>query len=496
MKRFFASMLSVMLLFLCSCGTAADPSGGGFPAVTAAGTAVSPAPAVTPAPALTAKPSATPPATPPATPTPAPREAGKMWTMTIDDHWEKPVEEQFGITLSSGMTLSMSKEGGDDPFGEYRGEIAFDYSMDMGSLGAMLSQMGAKLDYDLDGWGKSANFTLELIPFDADSYSKFLSDSAGMPVAPPSPSGGRAYCKGEDFSFEDKDFSGTFDIDMGKLLGVSVTGNEKGAVGSGFSIATGPISSAVEGGKLPWVVLLSDDGSVSFTFIGTAAEGQTPYDIMTYKGAVDNVPLDKTVKVTRPAASVTPVDPLWPGDLLPAGFPRYTGGKIINSGGTREDFVVLMEGDSKTIGAYLALLGEEGYTVDDTARTARKGGVSVSFDDRGGTWQMSGNVTSLANWPDTIPAFITAPTGKKLVGEPYLDDMGTFVNLTLDVADMTEAEGRAWLGALSKSWKDGSADETQWSGNVQHKGKTWSVTAEIYGVDGGNFSVTFSWATE
>ena len=186
----------------------------------------------------------------------------------------------------------------------------------------------------------------------------------------------------------------------------------------------------------------------------------------------------------------------WPAANLPADLPAYSAGKTVNSGGAANDFYVIIEGTKANIDAYLTNIKNAGYTVDTANGSAKKGGVTIEFSDRGeGTWQMNIFTQAAGNWPENIPAFITKPQGKQLVGEPYLNDMGSLVNLSIDVG-MTEQEGKAWLDAMAQTWENGSAGDTQWSGQVKHNNKTWDITAEIYEASGGVFSVQFTWSEQ
>ncbi len=209
----------------------------------------------------------------------------------------------------------------------------------------------------------------------------------------------------------------------------------------------------------------------------------------------NNTSAGSTTTASTPASS-TPASTSsaseWPSDSLPDGTPEYTGGKIVNTGGSDDNFVILVEGSKEMIDAYLAQLESAGYGVDDT--TAKKGGVTIDISDRGnGTWQIGVITLAAAGWPDTIPSFITMPAGKSLAGDPYLDDMGSLVNLSVDINDMSEEEGIAWFNEMAATWIDGGNDGTQWTGDVEHNGKTWTVSAEIYEVSGGVFSAQFSW---
>ncbi len=190
----------------------------------------------------------------------------------------------------------------------------------------------------------------------------------------------------------------------------------------------------------------------------------------------------------------------WPFERLPEGTPEYTGGKIINTGGPDGNFMILVEGTEEDIDAYLSELEGAGYALDTSNNAAKKGGTTITIDDRGnGTWQMGVVTFATADWPNTIPAFILRPDGKALIGEPYLDDMGSLVNLTLDVNDMSEDEGKAWLDEMTAAWDDsysGSDGSGQWVGTVEHEGKSWQVVAEIYEASGGVFTATFSWSEQ
>jgi len=239
----------------------------------------------------------------PLQPSPEPEEY--IWTITIDDEQNEVVDAEVGASIQSRLRLSMSKEGGDEPYGVYRGEIEYSYDLDFGMLDAYLKTN------DANGWGKSDAFTIELLPYDEIDFEAFEAgvaavsgnlesageetESAGeteetqsqaLPSLAPLVN---AYAMhlGDNLEFTEMDFSTDVSIPEGLL---NFQSDNKTAYGS---VNLGSLFSASAGGEYstPYSIVLNNPAElpVQFTLYGEHN--------FVYRGTIDRVPLSETVSV-------------------------------------------------------------------------------------------------------------------------------------------------------------------------------------------------------
>ena len=255
-------------------------------------------------------------------PPPSPEPEEYIWTITIDEEQNEVVDAEVGASMYSRLKLSMSKTGGETPFGVYRGEIDYSYEMDMGSI------LSAFLDAaDTDGWGKNDSFEIELLPYDEIDFEAFEAGVAAVfetgdetggeegalspSLAPlvseqpedteeadtePEPSGDPSlaplqnyyamYC-GEDLVFTEEDFSTSVSMPEGLL---DFQGDGDYASGS---INLGPLGSYSDAGEvmMPYSIMLIRPAELEVQF---TLYGNHNY---VYRGTIDKVPLSDTIEV-------------------------------------------------------------------------------------------------------------------------------------------------------------------------------------------------------
>ncbi len=250
----------------------------------------------------------------------AQEEEGYIWTLTIDQEQTQVVDADVGASLFLKMKLSMSKEGGDDPFGAYRGELYYEQDTDFGILAAFLQTSDAQI------WGKNDAFEIELLPYDETRMEEFKESStsgakesegneeAGAAEEPdssepwrptlaplvPETSGpslaplikNHAMHFAPDIPFTEKDFG--FDVSLPEGL-LDVTGNDGSYNASVDLREFGAMSISAEGHQPYSITLTSNTGSDDMYVIFTLYihDGST----YVFRGTIDKIPLSDTISV-------------------------------------------------------------------------------------------------------------------------------------------------------------------------------------------------------
>lgn len=246
----------------------------------------------------------------------AQKEEGYIWTLTIDQEQTQVVDADVGASLLMKLKLSMSKEGGDDPFGAYRGELYYEQDTDFGILAAFLQTADANI------WGKNDTFEIELLPYDEtqmDEFEESLTSGAKEPedmeepnpsepwfpsLAPlvPETSGPslaplieiHAMHFAPDIPFTEKDFGIDVSVPEGLL---DIHGGDDDDTYDA-SVDLGEFGAASVSGEapLPYSITLksntgSDDMYVIFTLY--LHDGST----YVFRGTIDKIPLSDTISV-------------------------------------------------------------------------------------------------------------------------------------------------------------------------------------------------------
>lgn len=244
----------------------------------------------------------------------AQKEEGYIWTLTIDQEQTQVVNEEVGASLFLKMKLSMSKEGGDDPFGIYRGELYYEQDTDFGKLASFLQTADANI------WGKNDTFEIELLPYDETQMEEFkesttsgakesedmeepdtsepwfpslaplVPETSGPSLAPLTETHAMHFAS--DVPFTEKDFG--IDVSFPEGL-LDVTGNDGNFNASVDLKELGVMSISAEGHQPYSITLNSHTGSDEMYVIFTLYihDGST----YVFGGTIDKIPLSDTISV-------------------------------------------------------------------------------------------------------------------------------------------------------------------------------------------------------
>lgn len=176
----------------------------------------------------------------------------------------------------------------------------------------------------------------------------------------------------------------------------------------------------------------------------------------------------------------------WPTDALPSELPEYAEGEYVNSGGSADDYYVLVENtDQDALDRYLAALNAAGWIVSTSTNDgiAMLGVYEVVFGWRNSdATHLQINVrTALAGqWLyDDIPPDILPPETGTLATAMTLegsDEDGRYISFTMDGMDEAEAMDyfqllveNGWSGEYPMVFKD-----------IDWNGKRYSASIAIY----------------
>ena len=235
----------------------------------------------------TAPPEATP--QPTQAPTPAPQY---IWTISVDGVKSQSYGEGQ-LTANYTVHLSASKEGGDAPEGDYRGEIRVEYEgvPDAATLYAIGMLKGTD---DFVGWGESDSFAFAMEPYNHNKIMDFVANAyqgEGPKTAPLLE--GIAMCTIEDIPWTQKDWSMGIDAGLDGILGIDAYGDDMG----GFSMVQTPFggSSASAEGPVPLrcSIQFLDESRVQFNIW---SHGDIDVDL-SFSGTLDKVLLSDTIAV-------------------------------------------------------------------------------------------------------------------------------------------------------------------------------------------------------
>ena len=208
-----------------------------------------------------------------------------IWTLTVDDRQQVTVDEEVGASVTVGIHLSASKEGGDTPLGVYHGELRYTCETDFGLLGAFLEQS------DADAWGENDALEFELVPYDEAAYTAFTgADSSGdntdKPALAPLVNATAMYCA------PDMEFTSS-DLDMAVTMPAGLLEVFAGEDGASAQVDLGEFGawSFSSDAAMPYSILLVEPAELGVQVELHGAEEWV------FRGTVDKIPLSETVAV-------------------------------------------------------------------------------------------------------------------------------------------------------------------------------------------------------
>ncbi|NLO39556.1 MAG: hypothetical protein GX115_08820 [Ruminiclostridium sp.] len=183
----------------------------------------------------------------------------------------------------------------------------------------------------------------------------------------------------------------------------------------------------------------------------------------------------------------------WPGESIPAEIPEYPKGDVVNSGGTPDDYAILVDNTTEEdLDEYMQTLKEKGwYTSSDYAS---KGNITLHFQFNGKNFlQITVYVEKLGSWPaDKLPAEIVPPDKGMQIGDVEINDISdgaAAYYITFEYSGLSEDDVREYMQSyLDKGW---GGDQYMVKRTIKWKGKQFEVDMEPY-YDGGNVSFTFN----
>lgn len=175
----------------------------------------------------------------------------------------------------------------------------------------------------------------------------------------------------------------------------------------------------------------------------------------------------------------------WPQGKVPAEILPYQRGKVVNSGGTAEEYTILVETNRAELQEYLGELAALGWYVEDDGDypTSRLLNIDLRFQFNSKTMlQISVYVKDLGLWPhDTLPADIFPPEKGTLIGEVQIQDLdahGHQYMISYEYDGLTEEDVAEYMEELiGQGWK---GDEYMVSKDIAWNGSTFDASIEPY----------------
>lgn len=174
----------------------------------------------------------------------------------------------------------------------------------------------------------------------------------------------------------------------------------------------------------------------------------------------------------------------WPSGSVPEELPEYTEGEIVNSGGSADDFTILVDNtDDDALDNYMGKLKDAGWIVtidNDDQKEAVSGPYTLSFQWNGPDFlQINLMTIEQGSWPyDELPPDLIPPETGTLVGEISIeqyDDSMYFV-YTFDGLDEDAAAGYMMM-LIDNGWE---GDDMFVRKIVEWNGKKYKATIELY----------------
>jgi len=175
----------------------------------------------------------------------------------------------------------------------------------------------------------------------------------------------------------------------------------------------------------------------------------------------------------------------WPSGSVPRELPEYTDGEIINSGGSADDFTILVRNtDAEALDNYMNKLKEAGWIVTmdyDEQKKAVLGPYSLTIQTSGQGSSLSINIITAeqGSWPyDKLPPDLLPPETGTLVGDIEIEYHGDMMYFVYTFDDMDEDAAADYMMMLiDNGWK---GDETYVSKTFEWNGKKYKASIEVY----------------
>lgn len=174
----------------------------------------------------------------------------------------------------------------------------------------------------------------------------------------------------------------------------------------------------------------------------------------------------------------------WPSGSVPEELPEYTEGEIVNSGGSADDFTILVDNtDNDALDNYMRKLKDAGWIVTmdyDDQKEAVSGPYTLSFQWNGpGFLHINIMTIEQGSWPyDELPPDLIPPETGKLVGEISIDqnDDSMYFVYTFDGLD-EDAAAEYMMMLIDNGWE---GDDMFVRKFVEWNGKKYKATIELF----------------
>ncbi|HBN95447.1 MAG TPA: hypothetical protein DDZ66_04040 [Firmicutes bacterium] len=174
----------------------------------------------------------------------------------------------------------------------------------------------------------------------------------------------------------------------------------------------------------------------------------------------------------------------WPEGKVSSEIPPYQWGTVVNSGGTEEEYTILVETNREELQKYLTGLEELEWYVehDRDYPSARLGNIELHFKFNSKTMlQISVYVQELGEWPaDEMPAEITRPEKGLLLGVDilHMDDEGNQYFISIDYDGLEEQDVTEYLlQYVELGWR---GDEYMVFKDIEWNGAMFEASIEPY----------------
>ncbi len=174
----------------------------------------------------------------------------------------------------------------------------------------------------------------------------------------------------------------------------------------------------------------------------------------------------------------------WPEGKVPAEIPPYEWGKVVNSGGTEGEYMILVETNRDELQKYLTRLEELEWYVEHhrSYPTARLQNIELRFQFNSQTMlQIKVYVEELNGWPaDELPSEIIRPEKGLLLGVDIrpMDEKGNQYFISIDYDGLEEQDVTDYmLQYLELGWR---GDEYMIFKDIEWNGAMFEASIEPY----------------
>lgn len=179
----------------------------------------------------------------------------------------------------------------------------------------------------------------------------------------------------------------------------------------------------------------------------------------------------------------------WPEGKVPPEVPPYSRGKVVNSGGSPEEYTILVETNRDELQEYLEELEDLGWYVDydPDYPTTRLRNISLWFQFNSKTlMQMDVYVEELGTWPEgELPADIFPPEKGLLIGNVQIYDQsddGFHWYIRYEYDGLGEQDVMDYMEQfMEQGW---SGDEYMIKKSIEWNGSTFDASMEPWWDEG------------